>query len=421
MSQPGQRPSSGETPPVSPQDLREYNGIVLPLSYLGNQTFMQSALARSTPANMDLHERAAIELFPPSGGEYAAAVAESDFGRLRALAENTATVLTEGRELTVPGAFGIHVVASVYAARRLPPIPGADDRESYFLTNHASRLAWRTPVEAIERGPDPFAFFQAIGERTMRLAEKITGNSAWLRSKLHLLTDRLIMRNHITKTIEAEPSAEVEDIQHLEEMNTQLFGELQRLGRFSIQSGAHTEGGMTWSIHDMSDYYMQLAAALERADGTVRPDRWQPQMIMQATEREDDGREVIVGQFLATTGQARPNYDAFNRQVYMGNDGNLYADMHGTVPLRPLYEAAGKPVNYEVLRQFLMEKYFDLTMPATLVEMARVQTSQMLRTEDPGRDRREGTVYPDLLLPRIRMLRSFANADELERADGTEI
>lgn len=354
--------------------------------------------------------------FPPHG-ELTRYVRRGDYGRIRSFAAEAALTLTTERDLTIPSTFAVHAISSAFASINRPSAAlEVNARTTYFLNHLASRLAWQVPEEALSEGPDPHDFALAARKRAALIARAIGNPTAWMNMKFHTLADKLMLRKRVTEIIDGEPTLNPNLTGDLRRTNQQLFSELRRLRRYSIKSAVHTEGGSAWSIQDMSEAYEQvLAAMIDDRSSAIQAELHQPRMVMMAVERSADIEDLVVP--LITTENMRPNYDAFDHQVWMDEQGELYGDWNGTVPLHPLYKAARKPANYEALRQFLLQKYFDLTVPITIVKKVNAETRRELGTESPGQGREQGIIYINLLLPRIRILREYQTPEELEVLD----
>lgn len=407
-------PDAATMRPPIPQEVQSFNRLVLPFIHINNPDVSQALIREGTREAGELYASLGSNL--GQSGRFVRGISRGRFEPLLALAAEATADIANAR-LTIPDVFAVHAIASCLANVNRPlSVPHNRDRTTYFLTQFASRLAIQTPESTLQAGPDPFLFAQAIGQRTTALANAIGENSSWLQAKLFVLADRLLMRKHIGEVINAEPTIEVSDIAELTRNNNALLHELRRLQRYSIKSAVHTDEGSSWSIHDMFNVQTQLVTMTEAANSSIQPDRWEPQMIMSAIEHADEGMTMLQINFDPSV---RPNYDEFHRYVFMDDNGRLFADQHGAMPLLPFYEAAGKQGNYEVLRQFLLQKYCDLTVPLEVVAKAEQATRRMLRRGDERDTTEPGTVCYDLLLPRIRLLRTYTpeDFDALEAAE----
>lgn len=406
---------SGSVPPVegapTPALIREYTELIAPytLPYDG----LSARTAACPPEDQELY-RAITDTFV-SEGPWKGLVRRGHYGELMDFAGRSAADLAGQFELTLPRAFGVQALASVVATIFRPfqneGVPHMDDRTTYFLTQFANKLALGMPERHLRTGVNPTLYAKAIGKRSLLMAREAGESQPWLAAKLNSLAEAIALRTHLIDVISREPVAEVDDTNELRRSNNELFEELRRLRRYSIKSALHEGKTSAWSIHDMFNYRLRQATLIEQEGSDIRLDQWSP-MVMSAIEQHL--QLGVVTEMTPAKDITDIDFSNFGRIVFMDDRGELFGDAAGAVPLRPFYEAAGKPVNYESLRQFLLQKYFDLTVPIEVVREVEKNTSRMLGERNPDASREQGRVFHDLLLPRVKILRQYRQPEALD-------
>lgn len=374
----------------------------------------------------DLHLYESITDRFREGSGWSELFTEGSYPRLRQYAKETAHDLVgdyQG-EMTLPRAFGVHALASLDAVAFRPfNEVESDDRTTFFLVHLARKLSLALPHHVVFGDVSPVQFAHVMGSHSgiKALANRHAENSEWLGRKFVSLGESMAIRRHVGNITDREPKVEVDDAKELRQNNNVLFAELTRLRRYSIKSAIHEGEKSSWSIHDTYNIKLDAAAVVEAAGSGIHVDRWSS-MVMEAieqpvedkrlvrTEHNTDGDSTILDQMYY-----------FGRHVFMDDKGELFADMEGAMPLWDFYKAAGKPNNYESLRQFLLQKYFDLTVPLEIVREAVQSTKTMLGSRNPDVDREHGQVQYDLLLPRIRVLMKYRRPEDLEEVENREV
>ncbi|HEX8763452.1 MAG TPA: hypothetical protein VF733_06905 [Candidatus Saccharimonadales bacterium] len=409
-------------PPKAVSPVVEFNGIVKPLIFLENPE-RTSAVMRTLPrSDAGLHAGCIGAMRVGEEHVFAPLIKRGRYPELLTRAQKLSQELMNDHEVTIPRAFATHALMSVYANVFRPPaeeVLHTDDRTTYFLTQFAAALAMQVPKDVLSKGPDPYDFQKQISGKTASLlSAAICEDPEWLLAKYRILADRLLLRQHTISQVEKEPVAKIADVKTLRRHNNELFQELRRLKYFSIKSAVHEAGDSHWSIHDVFNAQAEVATQVEERNSDIRPDLW-PLMAMTVIEHPDmDGYMITPAHNFDLN--IRPGYDQFRKFIHMDHKGELFADPHGAMPYWEFYKAAGKPGNYEVLRQFLIRKYFDLTVRIEMVEEAESETDKLLRS--PRWEGREpDVIVHDLLLPRILRLRKVKNAAELQEYEEAEL
>lgn len=398
----------------------EFNQIVLPYVHVRDPERAAELIRAARPEHRALYETL-NDVFPP-GGQLDRCTRSGNFEDLQGLAaKNAAEVARRSPvELSLPATFAVHGVASFIVSMHRPTeVPHCDDRSTYFLTQFATRLALQPSERQLHSGPDPFDFRTAITKRSELLSKAADNPPSWMGSKFLMLADRLMLRKHLLTTIDTEPRIEVDRLEELKEANDTLFAELRRLKRYSIKSAVHETATSAWSIHDGFDLRAQQQELVEVTKSSIRPHEWRPCMVMAAIERplEEDKEALVMSR---PSIEGRPNYEEYGRHVYMDQVGELFGDAYGSMPLAPFYESRDMLGNYEALRQYLIEAYFNLTVPTEIVVQAQQVTRRHATARAKTPDGQPDVVYHDMLLPRIRLLRDFDRADQLDAIDSGE-
>ncbi|MET1033216.1 MAG: hypothetical protein ABWX94_01835 [Candidatus Saccharimonadales bacterium] len=423
MNIPDQPPTlPGAGGPPSPAEIKEYAAFMRPHS--------MHADAAATALSNRLEELRIYESLVNSfgdGSDWAERVETGSYPALKEYAQQTSSDIVKEYEhvWTLPRAFGTHALASLVA-----PIMGPDervahreDRTAFFLTHFARGLALALPRHVVFGDTSPNKYARAVDRHpvTDAVTQRARLGVGYLHIKLRMLGEAMVMRRHITGIIDREPRFEIDDAQELRSQNNILFDQLQRLRYNTIKSATHVGKNSTWSIHDTYGSQLQRMRIAEEAGAAHHLDRWSP-MVMEAIQQPPEDTNLRSTEF-SVDNDDRSGDDLyyFGHRIFMDNKGELFVDAEGAMPLWDFYKAAGKPVNYEALRQFLLQKYFDLTVPLTIVREAVESTKAMLGTRDPDADREQGRVQYDLLLPRIRVLTRYRRPEDLEEVERREV
>jgi len=360
-----------------------------------------------------------LELIPPAG-QFTEAIRNGVYDPIGRLATATAveasTLAANYRQhesLTITDAFAIHGLMSWMASLNRPlDAPHNPDRTTFFLTHLSAGLARQVAKEELQSSGNLFDVASSLRDVSQKLEYTTDTPTDWTMQKFYIIADQLSIRKHAITLIDGEPTAEVDDIDELKNNNNALFKELKRLRRYSIKSAVHHDGTSQWSIHDSLDYREQRAAI--SAASEINPDQWPPNIRMIAIESLlNDDILVEVTHAADIIGRG---FDSFGHAVFMDDRGQLFADNHGTLGYEDIYAQAGKPQNYEVLRQKLLRYYFDLTVPTEVARQIIDDERRFLSAASQASTREPNEIiHADLLLPRIRRLASFKTIGQMER------
>lgn len=400
----------------------EFTHLLRPIIFLDQPGHRHEMYDRLSAEDRNMYASVGAAMGPPENPLFENMIKRGRYDELAGAAHKLSREIGEAQEITLPKAFAAHAVTASYCRMNMADpekFPHTYDRTTYFLTQFAGRLAMQVAPNALFGDLDPHEFRESIGQRTIALvAESAREDPAWFQAKLRVLADRMLLRRHTLVQIEAEPAARVDNTKELRSYSSDLFQELRRLKRFSIKSAVHEAGGTYWSIHDSYNGLAEISAEVERQESQIWLDRW-PLMVLDAIEHGDIGNAMVVHSHNFDENPAAHDYGRFKRRVHMNQAGELFADPHESLPYKELYASIGKPRNYEVLRQFFMQKYFDLTVSGDVVEKVVEATQKMTRTAH-WRNREPGTIVTNLLLPRIMVLRKIKSAAEMDAMDEAE-
>jgi len=366
-----------------------------------------------------LMQRDLLDVLEPNGA-FSEALIEGAYNRIARFAGSSAVAATDivtsyrrEQTLSVGDAFATHAFITATSYTNGPSktrTPNIADRTTFFLTHFAGELAKQVDDEELAATTDTYAISAALKPLGQRLGESIGLPGDWVTQKFHTLAEFLDIRRHTKQHIEAEAPHEVDDVGELARNNDALFKQLSRLRRYSIKSAVHQSGDAAWSIHDGLDRQAQLAVIASTSE--VKLDKWPPNIRLMAVEHFEYTDQLY---HLTTEVEDVPvSRKGLGRSVFMDDKGQLFADHNGILNYKDLYACAGKPQNYEVLRQNMLRYYFDLTVPTEVAQQVIADEQRLLGADAPSQKREPAVYYADLLLPRIRRLKSFKTAGEME-------
>lgn len=402
---------SGATPnyrPPASAAVATYLDIINPYALLPGDT---RSMRRGSQQYAPLYSH--LESVLSRTGSWPDVVAAGDYGELFRTSDQLAQDVEDraGKDFALPYAFGVHSVASIMATlndtrRGQKESPSSANLTSYFLSQFATHLALRMPDSVFEAKPDVTQLAERVAQKSLILAKRWNYDPAWLQTRSLVVGERMMFRQHLDHVIDLEPTLEVSktDMDELGRNNDALFNGLQRAGMLTVRSEVYEGHQSNWAI---SDTLKLRQIQLAKGQGhQVRPAEW-PGAFMDAYEMPADVKGVEDPELIQNIRVINESISMRGLFANINDKGLISADLYGAMPLRRLYEKAGKPGNYEVLRQFLMERYFDQSMPVEIVNTVREGTKQYLNSPDPGLDRENGKAYSDLLVPRIRRLRAY--------------
>lgn len=280
-------------------------------------------------------------------GNWPKTVARGDFTSLNQFSERAAAKLTDRHTLTLPQAFAVHSLISLHATiNHYDPfgqdVPHKDDRTSYFLTQFAGHFATRLPYETFQRAPQPHPVKLAdiLNRYNQQLAYRTGQPSVWLKTKLSIFASRVLRWAQLSENIGQEPPKQ-ESLQALRQHNRTLLTKVRRQRQGIRSDGVYEGPEGRWSLYGPTYSLMLPGMVEEQNSETVQPGSW-PVAIMSAARQ-----------------LPRTSTDT-DMVAFLGHSGEVFGDRHGSMPLQPAYEAAGKPANYEALRGFLLQRYIDM-------------------------------------------------------------
>jgi hypothetical protein len=337
-------------------------------------------------------------------------------GRSGEVAQRLTNYLGDG--LTMADAYAIHTMLSVQTdmtdhSLRQEERPWPSGHSLYFLTQFSSLLAWRLPAEEFER-VDPHQLLLGISPAIQRVAEGTGTEHRWLANKQMTLANALAVRRLWEQQLTREASLHTNNPRELRLNNDALAAELRRLQRVNLTPTLYTAGTAQWSIHDMFDIQQQLAVISANTERGVDIGVWSP-MVLVAIERPET--EETAGSLVVPIAEADvPPLDVsdLSRFCYMDDTGELFADPFGTIPLSMVYDRAGKRTNYEELRQFLLTRWFEASVPEAVVQRIHTPAITERSPGQPAPGGRIANVRQQQLLPYIRALRQFPDAGALD-------
>lgn len=393
------------------EEIREFGEITRPYLYFASDAMAKKFLRRRPRGEVRLCDGLVEKL--GGQGPFQRFVAQGDFAPLASHAVDTAAVVGEQLELTLPRVFAAHALASVLAQISTSELDAlyshTQDRTTYFLTQLATNLALQVPHSYLLGASSPQLFKEAIDQRVGEIAKSIAPKPEWLQQKMLVLADRLSMRRHVAKVIAAESPVATDDLSELRRHNRTLSRELDRRGHYNFESYIHEGVNSNWGMRDITELRAELADAARAVDSPIRPDLWLPAMVMWAVEQE----KSEPGPFLPAAASGEADYNGVRRFAFMDGKGELFADMYGAMPLQALYEQGGKTENYETLRQFLLQQRFDHTVSPAVVARTRENTRRLFGEFTLDEPHASGSVPSDLLLPRISALRASQTPEDL--------
>lgn len=397
------RPSVAPSyPPITRADVAPYLDFINPYVIEAHDVL---SVRPGSQRNVSIYRH--LEAALSRDGDWPDKVAAGDFDELNRFGEQLAGDITSARDFTLSQAFGAHAVVSAMALinqTRLgkEELPTAVNMTTYFLTQFAGHLTLKLPDAAFEETPHIGLLGERLGKQSLLIAQKCELNPTWLKTKFAVLGERLLLRQHLEEVIELEPQIEVDNGARLHHNNDSLFNELQRVGMYIIRPEVYQGSHSNWDISDtLAIRHMQLSKG--HGPYTVCSADW-PGVFISAHEVSADTTEN--GQPQLTQDIKAIDLTGIGLIAHMDKTGGLYADLYSAMPLAELYKKAGKPTNYEVLRQFIMERYFDQSMPDGVVQEVQEATKRLVDSADPGHDRESGKVYSDLLSLRIQRLQA---------------
>ncbi len=249
----------------------------------------------------------------------------------------------------------------------------------------------------------------------------------WFMPKLRMLEHHLAVKQNALAFVDNYSSSRrragtPEEIEQEDEKIEELFKEIMQKRSYGVkESYREASLGGSWVYHDgqslrddvpgykdelispfgVSKIAMQVFHSLKNSFDAIVTDKI----------AEEYGKIGVKGQFFgASISGLGPDLVA-----YLFTDGQLYLDTTGVVSLKEMFAQKGSLSMYRALQAEHISNFFDLTMPAEVVDA--IGGAKMLKPKHIGVAK---DAINELVIPRLRYLNQSESAEQIKASEEAE-